>query len=638
MNTENLNITNIYVRANSIYDVIDRLEYISTYKRQKEKLIAVAGNKDLQYWQRLALECNRSGKNSKRGKAVQGRELIVNLPNSFLFLEKDEQNNMLKEFVELIDKCCGTSCLIAAHNSKPNGEISCGNAHLHILISERPILHNDEIRRAKRNLFYDSNHHRCERKSDILTANGKLKDGAYIIKKGDITNLFDSKYDDMSSPRWTKSMKKHLASFINQRFQLDLQRVVYTNESPFIPQNHIGKGHSKEKKLAIQKDNAKVKAYNYLIQTGNISLDEAMFYKDLIMLSPERGREAENIYRSLYHEDYPEEFDMPELMASVPRTSKPLTAEELKKREMRKLYRLAQIERNLEKEAKTESEKKKHQKQARHYSAEIDRMKKASGIWSTERYCQELKKEEEELERLRSLIEHTKYLISVYANQYGDISLAKYRLEKRNLSDLYSVEKSLIKQVKCNMELLQSNEPEKIRKMDFSKIIESAEARRYAQEQSSKDGNQLKEAVFGTGKDSKAQAIIDAAQIQEKLGISSHQELMEALIHSEKNLVRLKEALARYEDMVIYFEKKKRNCDKSELVKCSKYIIEYENEQKRINDLIVLREKEYLELRRALYGRNICEGIAQEGYQKRIDYGELFDRHKMQIDYDHREQ
>ena len=110
MNTENLNITNIYVRANSIYDVIDRLEYISTYKRQKEKLIAVAGNKDLQYWQRLALECNRSGKNSKRGKAVQGRELIVNLPNSFLFLEKDEQNNMLKEFVELIDKCCGTSC------------------------------------------------------------------------------------------------------------------------------------------------------------------------------------------------------------------------------------------------------------------------------------------------------------------------------------------------------------------------------------------------------------------------------------------------------------------------------------------------------------------------------------------------
>jgi len=174
-----------------------------------------------------------------------------------------------------------------------------------------------------------------------------------------------------------------------------------------------------------------------------------------------------------------------------------------------------------------------------------------------------------------------------------------------------------------------------LRKMDFSKRIESAEARRYAAKESRKDSSKPAEAVFGSGKDGKAQAIIDSAQIQEKLGIRNQQELVEAIEYSERNLVRLKEAFARCEDKKIYYEDKRHSCEQTELVKISKQISVLEKEQERINEIIDSREKEYLELQRALYGRNICEGIYQDEYRKTINYNELFERHKIQIDYEH---
>ena len=176
-----------------------------------------------------------------------------------------------------------------------------------------------------------------------------------------------------------------------------------------------------------------------------------------------------------------------------------------------------------------------------------------------------------------------------------------------------------------------------LRKMDFSKRIESAEARRYAAQEARKDPSRPAEAVFGSGKDSKAQAVIDSAQIQEKLGIRNQQELVEAIEYSERNLVRLKEALARCEDTKIYYEDKRRSCEQTELVKISKQISALEKEQERINATIDSREKEYLELQRALYGRNICEGISRGDYKKEINYSELFKRHRMKIDYEHEE-
>lgn len=634
MDNFNLDSINVFAKVSRQRDIMGRIKYVIN---QGEKFICSAGNHDMDYWRRLALECDRATRNSSKHKGTHAREVILYIPNEFLELTKKEQQEILDNLAVLINKWCGTSCFIAAHDSHVKTDDPEGNAHLHILISERPLLHRDEIKVAERNLFFDENNHRRRKKSEITDEYGNLRKGCYVVPKGGVVSIFGSKYDDMSSVQWTKDIKRHLSEWVNTTFEPDRERVVYKSDSPFVPQQHMDKKFSDETKQKIKNDNRKIKTWNKLIREGSISLDEAMFYKPLIMLSPERGREAENICMWLYHIDYPEEFDMPEMMASVPRTTKPLSAEELARRELRRMYRDAQTERNLANKATSEKERQKHQRLARHYSAEIDRMLKEQGGWEHSRFYKEMEKDEEELRKLRSMIENTKYWISVYASQKGAVSLARYRTAKRNLSDLYTVEKALVGQIKINKEIMKSDKYAELRKMDFSKRIESAEARRYAAQEARKDPSRPAEAVFGSGKDSKAQAIIDSAQIQEKLGIRNQQELVEAIEYSERNLVRLKEALARCEDTKIYYEDKRRSCEQTELVKISKQISALEKEQERINEIIDSREKEYLELQRALYGRNIFEGIYREEFKKEINYNELFERYRMKIDYEHKE-
>lgn len=634
MNEFNLNSINIFAKVSRQRDILKRIKYVTD---QGEKFICSAGNQDMNYWRRLALECDRSKRNSRTDKATQAREVIVYIPNEFLGFTEDEQKEVLEDLAILVNRWCGTNCFIALHNSHATTDELEGNAHLHILISERPLLHKDEIKVAERNLFFDENNRRQRTKSAITDESGKIREGCYIIPKGETVNIFDSKYYDMSSKQWIKNMKQHLSSWINETFEPDKERVVYTNDSPFIPQQHVGKEYSKDVKERIREDNKRIKKWNRYIREGIISVDEAMFYKELIMLSPEHGRECENVYMGLFHELYPEDFDMPELMATTKRNRKPLTAEELKKRELRRLYRSAQIERNLANALTVYDEKLKHQKLARHYSAEIDRMKKESGYWNISRYKQEFAKDEKELEKLQSMIENTKYWISVYAAQSGETSLAKYRTAKRNLSDLYVAEKALVWQIAKNREILKNDSFEEIRKMDFSKRIDSAQARKHANEETFRDHSKVHEAVFGDGKYSDAQAIVDAYQIQKEYGINDQYELLDAVDYAEKNLVRLKEALFRCEDLEAHYRDKKQCCDDAELYKITKRINDIVEEQNRINNLIVFREAEYLKLRKALYGDNVYMGIQQKEFDKSINYAELFEKHKKQIDYEHKE-
>ena len=220
-------------------------------------------------------------------------------------------------------------------------------------------------------------------------------------------------------------------------------------------------------------------------------------------------------------------------------------------------------------------------------------------------------------------------------SERGELSLAKYRTAKRNLSDLYVAEKALVKQMTRNREIIKNENPAELRKIDFSKRIESAEARKYALKKAMKDVYEIKEADFGNSKHSKAQAIIDSMQIQEQFGIRNYEELIETINYTEKNLVRLKEALARCENMTSYYENLKQNCGESEFVKISKQIYEFKKEHERICAIINSREQEYIALQRVLYGRNASRNIYQDEYKEKINYSDLFERHKIQIDYEH---
>ena len=75
----------------------------------------------------------------------------------------------------------------------------------------------------------------------------------------------------------------------------------------------------------------------------------------------------------------------------------------------------------------------------------------------------------------------------------------------------------------------------------------------------------------------------------------------------------------------------------SELFKISKLIDEAVKEQERIEQLLALRESEYIQLKRASYGNDVYHGLAQEEFHKNINYYELFEKHKPRIDYEHKE-
>ena len=112
---------------------------------------------------------------------------------------------------------------------------------------------------------------------------------------------------------------------------------------------------------------------------------------------------------------------------------------------------------------------------------------------------------------------------------------------------------------------------------------------------------------------------------------------MQSIEFYEKNLVRLKEALVRNEDLEDFYRRKKLHCEQSELLTVARCIENAVEEQKHIKQMLALREEEYLKLKRADYGDDMYHGFIQEEYSKSINYTELFERHKPTIDYDHKE-
>ena len=113
--------------------------------------------------------------------------------------------------------------------------------------------------------------------------------------------------------------------------------------------------------------------------------------------------------------------------------------------------------------------------------------------------------------------------------------------------------------------------------------------------------------------------------------------MFERLDYAEKNLVRLKEALFRCEDLEAHYRDKKQYCDDAELYKITKRINDIVGEQERIKNFIAMREAEYIKLRKARYGSNAYMGVTQQEFDKSINYLEIFEKHKKQIDYEHKE-
>ncbi len=533
-----INTIHIYVAKHKIYDVMGRIDYISSPERQKEKLVMTAGNEDLSFWKQLQKETISSTKNNKKNKnGIAAIELIVALPNKMLSLPIDKQREILNKLVLFIQQITGTECLIGLHDSHKDMNNKDGNCHAHILISERPLLAKDEIKYAERKYYLDETGKRKFRYSEILDNSGNIRPGCSILPKGSVWKMFGSKYGEISTDWWLDMMKDKLADWVNVTCSPDKKRKKYTDNSPYIPYTHISKKVSSDKKQRIEKDNEFIKEWNEYIRSGVVSYEEAMYFKPLIMLSPVRSFEAINCLNAIDYEDGVGNVS-PAFRKDIGRIDRTYSTDiikESKRQKLREEFRLAHIERTLMDEAQTDSEYDLHRKNARHHSANIDRLRKELGYWTDSDFLRKQSQAEKELKRLQRIIANTKYNLYMY-RRYGDDDSRRLRdNSKIALAEYIRQEQRLSREISNNRKIISDNG--KLDTLSFDEMVNSAQLR-YAEAENARYA-ESKEAYFGKSIGS----IGFEKELLQSKGIRNISDLRNYIQYNERTISKLKSSI-----------------------------------------------------------------------------------------------
>lgn len=383
----------MYARVKPMPDCVGRADYISNPDRQ-ENLLAVSGQTDPSFWKNLHLDAQaawRTSGGSKELKACEAREVHLMLPRNVLDMTPEEQQAVADELATIFREKYGVECLVGLHLSKT--EL---NVHAHVLFSERQLLPAPEIRTASRNVFLDEKGVRKRTKGEILDADGQLRPGCKIIPKGEVISqrYFGEKEDLFSSKGWAMDVKADMATWINERLQPDKQRVVFDPTGPYLAQIHVGKGRPAAQKEAVLEYNRLVKEINRLneigLEKGLMSEANVQSLKTEIMLAPDRAAAIK------------------EALAGGPIIGGQRTAvgtDEEKKRELRRLYREANIARKAAREAAPGSvEQKIFSGRAREMSARIDRLKDELGLTPAEAHRRAVLRKEDEQRKKREWI------------------------------------------------------------------------------------------------------------------------------------------------------------------------------------------------------------------------------------------
>ena len=403
---------NVYSRATALTDVKGRINYATSPDKQ-ENLLAVAGQTDPAFWERLATESQlawRAAGGDKERACCEAREICDALPNSAL--QEDLQELGEKIAARFTEKY-GAPCMVAIHLNKAKN-----NLHYHLIYSDRLLLAEPEIRIADRNVFLDEHGVRKRTKKEILDADGQIRDGCRIVPKGEVLSErhFGPKEDLFSSKGWLMDYKMDLADWINDELKPDKKRTVFDPAGPYLPQHKLKKGISEEKEAEIQKYNRAVQKYNGWVKDGIIEPEQASVIKGYVMMSPNR-------YEALAASLFPERGGA--AMPGGERTKKdPTDPVEQKKQELRKLFRESRLAWDEYRRLPDGVDKKIALSRARGISAQIDETKRYLGMYTYEEYMALLDKEEADLRKKQNWMMRCRSQAHSYAYRWD-------RCEKR---------------------------------------------------------------------------------------------------------------------------------------------------------------------------------------------------------------
>lgn len=247
---------NVMLSNTKIHNVSYRIfSYLENPNRQ-EKILFSGGNITQAEWKQIAkFEKDNQKSNEKNNEA---REIMLALPNS-LIDNPTKTEEIINEFIE---KNIGKDHPYHYTIHQKAKSKTQDNLHCHIVFSERTKNENLEIKKYKKDIWYDKEKNRmC-----------KAGMGELIHKKGDIvydqegnpqynSDPFSIKDKKFKEKAYTQEMKKSFCDILNQH---GFDFSIYNNNDIYLKQKKVYKGYSEEKKKETIEFNNEVKRYNNL--------------------------------------------------------------------------------------------------------------------------------------------------------------------------------------------------------------------------------------------------------------------------------------------------------------------------------------------------------------------------------------
>lgn len=295
------------VRTQKITNGRGSIKYIT--RDSKGEILASYSTQSLQEWeilfdynqQKFAEEKEKGGwlpsrKNAKGedAKCVEARMYVVAFPNEMANFPCKYNGQVINNEMELAKAIAndwrntyGTDCYVAIHWNK-----SHTNFHAHILVSERIKKESSEIKRAKRNRYYDSNGKEC-----------KKADAVRIVRKGDVirgqNELYESRKLDFYKEETLNRIKEHYSKVLGTE--------LYKEDGLHIPQQHLPRINERSSEEVLEdyerkrEYNAAVKEFNDIVDTLKENHHEEILINEIKPIVSEVKRQKR--YRKRYLEE-----------------------------------------------------------------------------------------------------------------------------------------------------------------------------------------------------------------------------------------------------------------------------------------------------------------------------------------------
>lgn len=295
------------VRTQKITNGRGSIKYIT--RDSKGEILASYSTQSLQEWeilfdynqQKFAEEKEKGGwlpsrKNAKGedAKCVEARMYVVAFPNEMANFPCKYNGQVINNEMELAKAIAndwrntyGTDCYVAIHWNKDHT-----NFHAHILVSERIKKESSEIKRAKRNRYYDSNGKEC-----------KKADAVRIVHKGDVirgqNELYESRKLDFYKEETLNRIKEHYSKVLGTE--------LYKEDGLHIPQQHLPRINERSSEEVLEdyerkrEYNAAVKEFNAIVDTLKENHHEEILNDEIKPIVLEVKRQKR--YRKRYLEE-----------------------------------------------------------------------------------------------------------------------------------------------------------------------------------------------------------------------------------------------------------------------------------------------------------------------------------------------